>query len=518
MRINVNRFIPEDCNESFFYDKHGNITSICWRQGQEQEGEGYIDNLSFQYNGNQIKKITDHADSQNSYYVKEYQDLVDEQTEFFYDSNGNLITDLDRDIVTIRYNLLNLPDTIQFKNGRQIINRYDATGQKLSTMYVTPIYPLSAPLTAGATISTDNGSFRRYGTLYNANVEYTLAYNGNRTIARIHNAEGYTDTSGNLHYYRKDHLGNVREVWMLTQGVRQSTQYYAGGLPCYDADNDSYLQPYKFGGKEFIETHGYDSYDFHARMRMGAIPAFETPDPLAEIRPWESPYCYAGNNPVNRIDPDGRDWYEFQNENGSKAVLWQEGNAKAITIDEQVYNNIGTTYLAQYDWGAISFNQNEMDGFYPYTSVSDLSISDKGLNFLIDREGLKLSPYNDSKGFATIGVGHLIGKRAVTEQDKKDWAWFNTKQEAMSLLQTDLSGTYEKAVQSLVGVPLMQFQYDAIVSFTFNVGVGGLKQSNFLKELNKSNYNGSLMLNYRRPLEILDRRKKEVNLFNNARY
>ena len=97
MTINVNCFIPEDCNESFFYDKHGNITGI-WRQGQE--GVYHIDNLSFQYNGNQIKKITDHADSQNSYSVKEYQDLADEQTEFFY----------------------------------------DATGQKLSTMYVTPIY------------------------------------------------------------------------------------------------------------------------------------------------------------------------------------------------------------------------------------------------------------------------------------------------------------------------------------------------------------------------------------------
>jgi len=93
----------------------------------------------------------------------------------------------------------------------------------------------------------------------------------------------------------------------LRRACRQSTQYYAGGLPCYDADNDSYLQPYKFGGKEFIETHGYDSYDFHARMRMGAIPAFETPDPLAEKRPWESPYCYAGNNPINFIDPDGRE-------------------------------------------------------------------------------------------------------------------------------------------------------------------------------------------------------------------
>ncbi len=130
-----------------------------------------------------------------------------------------------------------------------------------------------------------------------------------------------------------------------------------------------------------------------------------------------------------------------------------------------------------------------------------------------------MNPYNDSKGYATVGVGHLIGKRAVTEKDKKDWAWLDTKQEAMSLLQTDLSGTYEKAVKSLVEVPLMQFQYDAIVSFTFNVGVGGLEKSNFLKELNGGNYNGNLMLNYCRPPEIIPRRRrKEVNLSNNAIY
>lgn len=129
-----------------------------------------------------------------------------------------------------------------------------------------------------------------------------------------------------------------------------------------------------------------------------------------------------------------------------------------------------------------------------------------------------MNPYNDSKGFSTIGVGHLIEKRTVTEQDKKDWAWLDTKQEAMDLLQTDLYGTCEKAVKTLVHVPLMQFQYDAIVSVTFNVGVGGLKKSNFLKELNGGNYNGQLMLNYRRPSDIIPRRKKEMNLFNNATY
>jgi len=299
MTINVNCFIPEDCNESFFYDKHGNITGI-WRQGQE--GVYHIDNLSFQYNGNQIKKITDHANSQNSYSVKEYQDLADEQTEFFYDANGNLITDLDRDIVTIRYNLLNLPDTIQFKNGRQIINRYDATGQKLSTMYVTPIYPLSAPLTAGATISTDNSSFRRYGTLYNANVEYTLAYNGNRTLARIHNAEGYALPSNILFYHRKDHLGSIRSLW--STNYNYDDRYYPSGLP-WGNDTGYDVGPYKHNGCEFIETHGYDVTDHGNRGLYHAINRYTTIDRFAEKTPWQSPYVHAANNPVNYVDVNG---------------------------------------------------------------------------------------------------------------------------------------------------------------------------------------------------------------------
>jgi hypothetical protein len=53
-----------------------------------------------------------------------------------YDANGNMIKDLDRDIVTIKYNLLNLPKPIQFKNGCQIKHTYAADGQKLSSRYV----------------------------------------------------------------------------------------------------------------------------------------------------------------------------------------------------------------------------------------------------------------------------------------------------------------------------------------------------------------------------------------------
>jgi len=57
-----------------------------------------------------------------------------------------MTTDLDRDIVTIKYNLLNLPDLIQFKNGNQIINSYATDGRKLGTEYFTLATPVIVPI------------------------------------------------------------------------------------------------------------------------------------------------------------------------------------------------------------------------------------------------------------------------------------------------------------------------------------------------------------------------------------
>ncbi|MFV0390273.1 MAG: LytTR family transcriptional regulator DNA-binding domain-containing protein [Paludibacteraceae bacterium] len=66
-----------------------------------------------------------------------------------YDKNGNLTTDLDRDMVTIQYNLLNLPELVQFKNGNQLRNTYDASGQKLSERVVTLHEGIYNPLNSG---------------------------------------------------------------------------------------------------------------------------------------------------------------------------------------------------------------------------------------------------------------------------------------------------------------------------------------------------------------------------------
>ena len=66
------------------------------------------------------------------YNIIEYHNTnTQSDTTMFYDANGNLIRDLDRGITAIKYNILNLPDTIQFVNGGQIVNFYDAVSDSM---------------------------------------------------------------------------------------------------------------------------------------------------------------------------------------------------------------------------------------------------------------------------------------------------------------------------------------------------------------------------------------------------
>ena len=56
---------------------------------------------------------------------------------------------------------------------------------------------------------------------------------------------------------------------------------------------------------------GLNLYDYSARQYDPAVCQFTSIDPLCEKYYHVSPYAYCGGNPVNRIDPDGRDWYSY---------------------------------------------------------------------------------------------------------------------------------------------------------------------------------------------------------------
>lgn len=103
-----------------------------------------------------------------------------------------------------------------------------------------------------------------------------------------------------------------------------------------------------------------------------------------------------------------------------------------------------------------------------------------GINLIKEFEGLKLGKYKDAVGLWTIGYGHLIRPEETFDRRL-------TEEEAESLLRKDLQEA-EKGIKRLVSVPLTQNQFDALVSFVFNVGVGRLENSTLLKRLNVKDY------------------------------
>lgn len=79
------------------------------------------------------------------------------------------------------------------------------------------------------------------------------------------------------------------------------------------------VQPYKYNGKELDLMHGLNTYDHGARQNDPILCRWDRIDPLCEKYYSTSPYAYCRNNPVNAIDPDGREiWISYYDENNEQ--------------------------------------------------------------------------------------------------------------------------------------------------------------------------------------------------------
>jgi lysozyme len=108
-----------------------------------------------------------------------------------------------------------------------------------------------------------------------------------------------------------------------------------------------------------------------------------------------------------------------------------------------------------------------------------LRISNAGLALIKRFEGFCATVYHCPAGIPTIGYGHVI-KRGETFK-------LLTVDEATELLRAD-AAIAERAVQRLITVPLTQNQFDALVSFTFNLGEGALERSSLRKIINEGRF------------------------------
>lgn len=110
-----------------------------------------------------------------------------------------------------------------------------------------------------------------------------------------------------------------------------------------------------------------------------------------------------------------------------------------------------------------------------------MKTSTNGINLIKNFEGCRLTAYKCPAGVWTIGYGHTKG---VKKGQKI------TKEQAVNILQDDLK-TYENGVKKAVKIDLNQNQFDALVSFTYNVGLGAFRTSTLLKKLNKKDFTGA---------------------------
>ncbi len=111
-----------------------------------------------------------------------------------------------------------------------------------------------------------------------------------------------------------------------------------------------------------------------------------------------------------------------------------------------------------------------------------MNVSKKGLEFIQDVEGCKLFAYKDGGGVWTIGVGHT-GPEVVK-------GLTCTMEQALQWLSEDTEEAVA-AVEALVKVKLTQNQFDALVSFVFNLGSGSFAKSTLLRKLNAGDYEGA---------------------------
>lgn len=157
-------------------------------------------------------------------------------------------------------------------------------------------------------------------------------------------------------------------------------------------------------------------------------------------------------------------------------------------------------------------------------AVASLAISERGLAFIRGWEKCKLQPYDDSRHFCTVGWGHLIAEQSCASLagDSRLAPYKDGIDQAAAdrILALDVR-SHEAIVKSRVQVPLLQQEYDALVSLVFNMG-GLSKCPRLVSKLNTKDYAGCCdefadITNHGTP-GLVARRRAEMNMFRNGVY
>ena len=123
----------------------------------------------------------------------------------------------------------------------------------------------------------------------------------------------------------------------------------------------------------------------------------------------------------------------------------------------------------------------------PATKKPPSALSKEGAAFIARFEGFRGQLYNDAANHCTIGYGHLVHHGPINGSEPAEFRKGISQERALELLRADAAKAAAEIARS-VKVPLEQHQFDALVSFAFNVGNGAFRDSTLLRLLNEGRY------------------------------
>jgi RHS repeat-associated protein len=142
----------------------------------------------------------------------------------------------------------------------------------------------------------------------------------------------------NLYFYHSDHLGSSSFITDANGISTQHLQYLPyGELFLEQRSTANYFTPYKFSAKEKDEETSY-SY-FGARYLASDFSFWLSVDPMADKYPNISPYAYCAWNPIVLVDPDGRSFTNFVDENGNLISHVEDGSNAVFKLTGSNHTN-----------------------------------------------------------------------------------------------------------------------------------------------------------------------------------
>jgi len=353
---------------SMSYDNTNNILN----KNQNHERKGYTDlvwsprnqtTYNFGYNYNPA--------------VKPHAPIHIGTATYTYDANGNQTgwtDDISAQNRQITWDEENRISTIT-ENGNLFKYIYDGSGQRVakSAGSSTVIKVNGKPTNK---TGSSSGNFKLYTSPYFDVVSgsFTKHYfiEGGRIASKYVSGGNPPNNAENFQFFfHSDHLGNSAFVTDRLGEVYQHLEYFPYGELFIDEHGNDERTWYLYNGKELDQQTGL-CY-FGARYYDPRTSIWESVDPLANNAKnvCTSPYSFGGANPISRIDPDGRDWFYFQQQGDKKKTWhWQAGNTAK------------------------------------YTNTSGKSaVSKKGYDYLVtfkaDRDAYSLAPARNSEGAVT---------------------------------------------------------------------------------------------------------------------